>query len=273
MHSVLLFLSLLLSLRSQTPPPSILYNGNPPNMDLTHFTENVDIPETVFQCPYSLYSPDANGIWNFTQIAHAFFEFGIKPWNFPNPTNPFSHISDCVAALVIVSGECQEPAGSQLGCSIQTGASGVFQTDFLRTVPGFPNSPGYVMNLCLSAYGAGYMAAPFLAAKDKTCTLSFRKGAPASLYNCYKAKATVNEYSCPDPNAVKGVSYNNFIGPFCHKAGASRWSACSGCCTLFNGGGNSYQSPFPTYYFQKAQIQRVELFENFCREAASIKLK
>ena len=275
MRALIFLFFLVLPLLSQPIAPSaITYNGNPPNMNLTKFIENIDIPESVFQCPYPFYSPDATGLWNFTQIAHAFFEFGVKPWNFPNPANPYAHISECVAALVIVAGECQGPADTnKLGCTIQTGASGVFQTDFIRTVPGFPNQPNYVMPLCLSAYGAGYMAAPWLAQKDKTCTMSFRKGSPGSFFNCYKSHTTVNEYKCPDPRSVNGVTYPNFIGPFCHKSYSSRWSPCTSCCTLFNGGGNSYQNPFPDYYYQKAKEQRSELFENFCKEAASIKIK
>jgi hypothetical protein len=242
-------------------------------MNVVNFIENVDIPEEVFQCPHPFYTADSTGLWNYTQIAYAFFEYGIKLWNFPNPTNSYAHISECVAALVIVSGECQSPADtSRQGCTIQSGASGVFQTDFLRTIPNFPNKQGYIMNLCLSAYGAGYMAAPFLAATGKTCTLSLRGGSPASFYNCYQAKALVNDYNCPDPNATPGKNYTNFIGPFCHKSYASRWSPCTSCCTLFNGGGNSYQIPFPDYYYEKANIEKSDSFETICRQAATIKL-
>lgn len=247
--------------------PSIQYNGNPPNMNLNKFIENIEIPLEVFQCSSSSYQPDSSGLWTFTQLAHAFYEYGIKPWNYANPT-PSAHIGECVAALIIASGECSAPAEvSKKGCTTQTGASGVWQTDFLRTIPGFPSTP--VMNLCLSAYGAGYMAAPWLAAPGKTSTISVNGGSPASFYDCYSAKSTVNEYQCDDPRSVSGVTYNNFIGPFCHKAGASRWSPCSGCCNLFNGGGNSYQDPFPQYYFEKAKEQGgEETFESICKAAA-----
>ncbi|CAE7516386.1 unnamed protein product, partial [Symbiodinium pilosum] len=70
----------------------------------------------------------------------------------------------------------------------------------------------------------------------------------------------VNNYSCPDPSAVPGEVYSNYLGTFCHKGYASRWSACSltstadRCCGVFNGGANDYQKyPFPDYYYDKAQ--------------------
>lgn len=266
-HIFPLLFSLALCQYSQFP--SIQYNGNPPGMNLNKYVENVEIPPEVFECSSPFYQPDSSNLWNYTQIARAFYEYGIKPWNFPNPTNPFAHIGDCVAALIIAAGECSPPADTtKKGCTTQSGPSGVFQTDFLRTVPGFPFAP--VMNLCLSAYGAGYMAAPWLAAPQKTCTISVKGNGPASMYNCYLAKSTVNEYgsNCKDPRSIVNTKYNNFIGPFCHKSGASRWSLCSSCCTLFNGGGNSYQNPFPQYYFEKAVEQGAENFENICRLAA-----
>jgi hypothetical protein len=230
------------------------------------YVENVDMPESVYQCSDPYYKPNSAGVWNFSQIARAFFVYGVKPWNLPNPSDPNSHISDCVAALTIVSGECQ-PAVSGTGCSTGTGPSGVFQTDFLRTVPGFPTDP--VMSLCSSSYAAGYMIAPYLAEPGKTSTLSYKNGAPASLFTCYNSKPYVNDYNCPDPNAVPGKLYTNFIGPFCHKAYASRWSNCVGCCGMWNGGANNYQPPFPDYFEKKALEQGSDKFEGICRAEAA----
>ena len=60
---------------------------------------------------------------------------------------------------------------------------------------------------------------------------------------------------CPDPLAAPGVLYPNYIGAFCHKWFASRWSTCDvtqtspRCCGLFNGGANAGRDkyPFPEY--------------------------
>lgn len=120
------------------------------------------------------------------------------------------------------------------------------------------------------------MAAPWLAAPGKSCTVSYNGGTPASMFTCYGAPATVNEYGsdCADPQGVPSMPYNNFIGPFCHKAWSSRWSACAGrgpgCCALFNGGGNSYQVAFPEYYFNMANTQGGADYLNICTEAAKL---
>lgn len=56
---------------------------------------------------------------------------------------------------------------------------------------------------------------------------------------------------CPDPLAVPGVLYPNYIGAFCHKWFASRWSTCDltqttpRCCGLFNGGANAGRDKYP----------------------------
>ena len=265
MHVFLFLFFLILPLYSQPLVLSaISYNGNPLNMNLTKFIENIDIPMSVFQCQSSFYSPDDSGFWNFTQIAHAFFEFGVKPWNFPNSTNPYAHISECVAALVIVAGECHKPADTnKLGCTIQTGPSGVFQTDFLRTVPGFPNQDNYVMSLCLSAYGAGFLTAPWLAQKDRTCTLSLSNGTSASFYTCYKSHATVNEYNCSDPGSVDGTTYSNFIGPFCHKSYSSRWSACTSRCPLCNEERTATKLPFLTIIIRRQKLKEATYLKTF----------
>jgi hypothetical protein len=149
---------------------------------------------------------------------------------------------------------------------------GVWQTDFLRTIPGFPAQP--IMNLCTSAWGAGYMAAPWIAAAGQSCTVSYNNGTGASIFTCYAAPLTVNQYgaTCADPQATAGVTYSNFIGPFCHKAYSSRWSPCTtsgpDCCALFNGGGNSYQGPFPQYYFNMASTQGGANFLSICQAAS-----
>ena len=237
------------------------------------YVEDVSVPANAISCSSSRFKYDATGIWTFNQIADAFYEYGVKPWNWPNASDRTKHIDDCVAALVIVAGECSTPVG-KVGCSTHSGPSGVFQTDFLRTIPGFPEEP--IMNLCLSAWGAGYMAAPFIAAPGQSCTVSVNGGSPASIYTCYQAPMTINEYgsSCADPQSVEGETYSNYIGPFCHKAWASRWSPCGirgpGCCALFNGGGNSYQVPFPQYYFDMADTQGGQDYLKICTEAAAL---
>ena len=132
------------------------------------------------------------------------------------------------------------------------------------------------MNLCLSAFGAGYMAAPYIAAKGQSCTISVNGGAGASIFTCYNAPLTVNAYgaTCADPQGVASKTYSNFIGPFCHKAYSSRWSPCSGsgadCCALFNGGGNSYQVPFPQYYFDMSMTQGGASFLSICQAASTL---
>ncbi len=152
---------------------------------------------------------------------------------------------------------------------------GVYQTDFLRTIPGFPVQD--VMNLCLSSFGAGYMAAPWIAAPGKSCTISVNGGSGASMYTCYNAHKTIAEYgeTCADPKAAPPTQpYSNFIGPFCHKSYSSRWSGCTitgpGCCALFNGGGNSYQVPFPQYYFDMSLTQGGLDYLAICQAAAKL---
>lgn len=163
---------------------------------------------------------------------------------------------------MIASGECSPIVGS--GCNASaTGPSGVFQLDFLRTSgPSSVVDPqiekdGDIMNLCISGYGAGYLTgAPWTdEANEKVATLE-----SSSFYTCMDAPAYVNNYSCPDPNAVEGTVYSNYIGTFCHKGYASAFSPCDitgtgECCGIWNGGANSYQDPFPNYYIEKAEEQ------------------
>ena len=128
MKTKILFLSLsiisfLCTFSSCVPLPS--YNGNPENMNNQTFLENIVIPQSVLDCSKSKYLPDAQGVWNFEQLAEAFFEFGVRPWNFPNSGNRKEHIDECVAALIIASGEC-EPVEGRTGCSAAgSGKSGV----------------------------------------------------------------------------------------------------------------------------------------------------
>lgn len=183
-----------------------------------------------------------------------------KPGGIPDP------LTQCVGALVIAAGECQETTQTLgLGCNgILTKDSGVFQLDFLRTgqcgevVNPQIKKDGGIMNLCISGFGAGYLtAAPWVdEAKSLIATLE-----DTVFQTCNHAPAYVNNYSCPDPLAVPGVLYSNYIGAFCHKWFASRWSTCDvtqttpRCCGLFNGGANAGRDkyPFPEYYYAKAQ--------------------
>lgn len=89
------------------------------------------------------------------------------------------------------------------------------------------------------------MAAPFFAATGGyTSTLSYADFSSASIYNCYGSDVE-----------------ENFIGPFCHTAGASRWSYCK-TCRIFNG------QPFPSYYLDKADTQDGSQFRTICESAA-----
>jgi hypothetical protein len=92
-------------------------------MDVTDFVQNADLPANVLACSSSRFAASSSGVWTFNQIADAFYEYGVKPWNFANPTNRTQHVADCVAALVIASGECESVAG-QVGCSTASGPSG-----------------------------------------------------------------------------------------------------------------------------------------------------
>ncbi len=124
----IIFLSFSLFLCVPLPPN----NRNPENMDTHTLIENIIIPESVIECADSKYLPDSNGIWSFDQLAHAFFEFGIKLWNFPNPTDRTQHIDECVAALIIASGECQ-PIQGKIGCSAAgSGQSGKYMNKFVN---------------------------------------------------------------------------------------------------------------------------------------------
>lgn len=234
------------------------------------------MPAEVHACADPRWAP-VNDYWSYDQIAAAFYVFGVAPWNFPQPNEPSLHVEDCVAALTIVAGECSPGTQPAKGCSASgSGASGVFQTDFLRTVPGYPSES--VMPLCASAYGAGYMAAPFFADSQatKASTLSYAGGTAAAYYTCAGAPRYVNNYTaCPDPAAQPAIAYPNFIGPFCHKAYSMRWSSCApatSCCSLFNGGANAGQPPFPQYYSDKAaeaEAATGAAFRAVCQEAAS----
>lgn len=253
------------------PPSRLSDPGNPPGPDTV--TEDVLIPTDVLSCSDSIYAVGSDGYWSYSQIARAFFEFSVKPWNWQS-TKLSDHVGDCVAALAIVAGECNPGTTPTKGCdAASTGPSGVFQTDFMRTAgPGqkvLPVIGSGPMSLCISAYGAGYMVAAFPAAANKTSTLE-----GSSFFTCRDSMATVNEYKCDDPQASSGTTYTNFIGPFCHKARDSRWSPCNGggsgsCCAMWNGGGNSYQVPFPDYYYEKAQEAGGADFAGICQSAAS----
>ena len=43
---------------------------------------------------------------------------------------------------------------------------------------------------------------------------------------CMSSVLNVDGATGPDPNAVPGEAYSNYLGTFCHKGYASRWSAC-----------------------------------------------
>lgn len=110
----LFFTCLVFTLTSCVPLPS--YNGNPENMDTQTFIENIVIPQSVLDCSDPKYLPNSQEVWTFEQLADTFFEFGVKPWNFQNSGNRKEHIDECVAALIIASGECQ-PVQDRIGCS------------------------------------------------------------------------------------------------------------------------------------------------------------
>ena len=80
----------------------------------------------MIACPSPRFRYDSKSRWTFSQIADAFYEYGIKPWNFNNPTDRTKHIPECVAALTIVAGECaldEDPSFS--GCNaLRSGPSG-----------------------------------------------------------------------------------------------------------------------------------------------------
>lgn len=229
-------------------------------------TENVDIPSEVLECQDKYTPVEVNGvqIWTFEQIAGAFYEYSVKPWNFPNSTNASSHVGECVAALVIVAGECQTT--SHLGASgcLKTNdfmRSGIYQTDFLRTggagavVNPQIEKDGGIMNLCVSSYGAGFMVAPFPVGNssegDGGNRVNTLQG--GSYFTCRGALADVGAYDCPDlahyrPQAID--TYANFIGPFCHKGWESHWVHCQigghgGCCAVWNGGANLGRDLYP----------------------------
>lgn len=223
--------------------------------------ESVHFDEETLQCADAKWKPDSTGLWTFEQIAGAFLEYGAKKFYAPNEGPDL--LTQCVGALVTAAGECQETAATLgKGCSATlTKDSGVFQLDFLRTgnTGGVVNpqieKDGGIMNLCISGFGAGYMTgAPwFDEASSKVAELE-----GDSFTTCMGAPPLVNDYACPDPNAEPGVQYSNYVGTFCHKGYASRWSTCSlqdtsaRCCGVWNGGANDYQGPFPDYYYKKA---------------------
>lgn len=241
--------------------PGLGPGGNPvPAMT----TSNVVLDQETLECKDPRWQHTADGLWTFRQIADAYLVFGAKkfykPGGVPDP------LTQCVGALVIAAGECQETSQTLgLGCNgILTKDSGVFQLDFLRTghcgevVNPQIQKDGGIMNLCISGFGAGYLtAAPWVdEAKSLIATLE-----DTVFQTCNHAPPYVNNYSCPDPLAVPGVLYPNYIGAFCHKWFASRWSTCDltqttpRCCGLFNGGANAGRDkyPFPEYYYAKAQ--------------------
>jgi len=234
---------------------------------------DVTIDATTLACTDAAWKPSSSGLWTFQQIAAAFLEFGVKKFYMPGT----AVLSQCTAALYIVAGECQETTATLgKGCdAFATGPSGVFQLDFMRTsntgnkVNPQITADGNIMNLCLSGFGAGYLTATPYVDPTHVATLE-----GDSFYTCMGAPGLVNDYTCPDPQATAGSVYANFIGTFCHKGSLSRWSACpagttAGCCGVWNGGANSYQIPFPDYYYQKAQehIQNGADFVATCQAA------
>jgi len=247
-------------------------SGNPIGPDTQK--EDVSIPADVLSCSGSAYAVGSDGYWSYQQIARAFYEYSVKPWNWKS-TSAKDHVGDCVAALLIVAGECNPGISPGKGCdAAATGASGVFQTDFMRTGGAGkkvnPAIGGGPMNLCISAFGAGFMAAPFPA--DAGDHVSSLEG--SSYFTCRGSLSTVKDYHCDDPAAVAGNNYSNFIGPFCHKAHASRWSPCpigstGSCCAMWNGGGNSGQAAFPGYYFKKGDKAQGDRFEGICQDVAN----
>jgi hypothetical protein len=253
----------------------VYQNGNP--QPLKNMTDVV-IDSATLACTDPKWKPDSTGLWTFQQIAEAFLIYGVA--KFYKPTTVQDLLPQCVAALYIVSGECQETSATLgKGCSAgATGPSGVFQLDFLRTATvGNKVNPqiasdGNMMNLCISGFGAGYLTATPYVDSTHVATLE-----GDSFYTCTQAPSTVNAYGCPDPQSTAGSVYPNFIGTFCHKGFLSRWSACpggstAGCCGIWNGGANSYQIPFPSYYYQKAQahFDSGANFTSICQRAISV---
>jgi hypothetical protein len=77
--------------------------GNPKGPDTQ--MEDVSIPADVLSCSDPAYAVGSDGYWTHQQIARAFYEYSVKPWNWES-TNAKDHVGDCVAALLIVAGEC-----------------------------------------------------------------------------------------------------------------------------------------------------------------------
>jgi len=256
--------------------PAGLGKGGSPEPLLTG--ENVELDDKTLACADARWQPGSDGLWSFEQIAESFVEFGIKKFYKPG-TGP-DPVTQCVGALTIAAGECQETRETLgKGCDAQkTGHSGVYQLDYMRTAgPGNKVNPqiekdGGIMNLCVSGFGAGFMTGAPLVDSAHVANLE-----GSSFITCMAAPDTVNEYSCPDPSAVGGTTYANFIGTFCHKGHLSRWSPCplsrtgQACCGIWNGGANPSQGPFPDYYYGKAKqhLDSGADFEAICKSAVS----
>jgi len=254
--------------------PGLGPGGNP---DPVLTVDDVTFDQETVSCTDPKWKPDANEVWTFEQIAESFLIHGAKKFYKPG-TGP-DPLTQCVGALITAAGECVPKLG--IGCDARaTGPSGVFQLDFLRSggtgtgaiVNAQIKKDDGLMNLCISGFGAGFITAtPWVdRANDKVATLQ-----GDSFLTCMGAPRFVNNYSCPDPKAESGVLYPNFLGPFCHKGYASRWSPCKlestspRCCGVWNGGANDYQIPFPDYYLEKAQenLKAGADFEKTCQEA------
>lgn len=264
----------VLSLAGAQDAPAGLGRGGSP--EPLSSGDDVAIDDATLSCADAKWQPGSDGLWSFEQIAESFLEFGAKKFYKPG-TGPDA-VTQCVGALTIAAGECQETRETLgKGCDAQkTGHSGVYQLDFMRTASiGNKVNPqiekdGGIMNLCISGFGAGFMTGSPLVDNKHVANLE-----GSSFITCMNAPDTVNEYSCPDPSATAGTTYTNYIGTFCHKGHLSRWSSCpltrtgQACCGVWNGGANPSQGPFPDYYYGKAKahLDSGADFQQICKQA------
>ena len=190
--------------------------GNPVG-GASEYRDVVIMPAEVLACTDADAQPIGD-YWDYTQIARAFYKYaGPAYWSWPAgaPTQ-----ADCVAALTIVAGECNPGVTPSKGCSASaTGPSGAFQTDFLRTLVGYPQGQA-VMPLCTSAWGAGFMAAPFFKNEARAgvnqVAMPGGEASPSSIFTCKGAVANLNDApgwasnpNCRDPAANINTTYSN----------------------------------------------------------------